>query len=169
MISPITVTMPVVAKVSQATRASGSCARMASSTASLIWSQSLSGCPSVTDSEVKSLRMGSPFMEQGRGRMGGKRKRPDSVRPGGNSHRGKLLICQPIRFCARCGIWHLAETAGCRGFIGPIPPPLAIRYSVRGTSYTETWMMSSGKPYGEGMASDMIRRSSGGSSRIPAS
>ena len=32
----------------------GSCARIASSTASLIWSQILSGCPSVTDSDVNS-------------------------------------------------------------------------------------------------------------------
>ena len=37
----------------QATRAMGSFSRMASSTASEIWSQILSGCPSVTDSEVK--------------------------------------------------------------------------------------------------------------------
>ena len=47
-------TEPVDAVVSQATRASGSWARMASSTASEIWSQILSGWPSVTDSEVNS-------------------------------------------------------------------------------------------------------------------
>ena len=44
---------PVVAQHSQATWASGSWASMASSTASEIWSQILSGCPSVTDSDVK--------------------------------------------------------------------------------------------------------------------
>ena len=53
VISPITVTMPVVVKVSQATWAVGSAARMSSRTASEIWSQTLSGWPSVTDSEVK--------------------------------------------------------------------------------------------------------------------
>ena len=49
----MTITMPVVVTVSQATRPLGSWAIMASSTASEIWSQTLSGCPSVTDSEVK--------------------------------------------------------------------------------------------------------------------
>ena len=53
VISPATKIMPVAATVSQATRAMGSWARMASSTPSEIWSQTLSGCPSVTDSEVK--------------------------------------------------------------------------------------------------------------------
>src|SRR5690606_21806212 len=42
--------------VSQATRAFGSSSRIASSTASEIWSQILSGCPSVTDSEVRTRR-----------------------------------------------------------------------------------------------------------------
>src|SRR5690606_10169371 len=40
--------------VSTATRANGSCSRIASRIASEIWSQTLSGCPSVTDSEVNS-------------------------------------------------------------------------------------------------------------------
>src|SRR5436309_8415623 len=52
-ISPATTTSPVVINVSQATRASGSSARTASRTVSEIWSATLSGCPSVTDSEVK--------------------------------------------------------------------------------------------------------------------
>ena len=52
VISPPTRTRPVVANVSHATRAAGSFAKMASSTPSLTWSQSLSGWPSVTDSEV---------------------------------------------------------------------------------------------------------------------
>src|SRR5262245_37805863 len=46
-------TSPVVVAVSQATRAAGSSARMASRMASETWSHILSGCPSVTDSEVK--------------------------------------------------------------------------------------------------------------------
>src|SRR5689334_14414622 len=53
VISPMTRINPVVVAVSQATRASGSFARIASSTASDIWSHSLSGCPSVTDSDVR--------------------------------------------------------------------------------------------------------------------
>src|SRR6266581_7155129 len=53
VISPATTTRPVVISVSQATRPSGSFARTASRTVSEIWSATLSGCPSVTDSEVK--------------------------------------------------------------------------------------------------------------------
>ena len=52
--SPATCTRPVVASVSTATRDSGSLASRASRIASLIWSQILSGWPSVTDSDVKS-------------------------------------------------------------------------------------------------------------------
>src|SRR5207247_8368417 len=51
VISPATMTIPVVTRVSHATRPSRSTARIASRTASDIWSASLSGCPSVTDSE----------------------------------------------------------------------------------------------------------------------
>src|SRR5882672_484462 len=50
--SPATITTPVLTRVSQATRPFGSAARMASSTASEIWSATLSGWPSETDSEV---------------------------------------------------------------------------------------------------------------------
>src|SRR6185312_12854504 len=52
VISPATTTRPVVIRVSQATRAFGSSAMTASRTASEIWSAILSGCPSVTDSDV---------------------------------------------------------------------------------------------------------------------
>src|SRR5215210_644902 len=52
-ISPATTTSPVVIRVSQATRPPGSSARTASRTESEIWSATLSGCPSVTDSDVK--------------------------------------------------------------------------------------------------------------------
>ncbi len=51
--SPAMIATPVLTSVSQATRALGSWARMASSTASEIWSAILSGWPSLTDSEVK--------------------------------------------------------------------------------------------------------------------
>src|SRR4029453_8724394 len=51
-ISPETTTRPVFTSVSQATRPTGSSRRTASSTASEIWSATLSGWPSVTDSEV---------------------------------------------------------------------------------------------------------------------
>ena len=52
VISPPTRTKFVVAKVSQATWLSGSCLKHSSRIASEIWSQTLSGCPSPTDSEV---------------------------------------------------------------------------------------------------------------------
>src|ERR671934_1276532 len=53
VISPATTTRPVVISVSDATRPFGSSASTASRTVSEIWSATLSGCPSVTDSEVK--------------------------------------------------------------------------------------------------------------------
>src|SRR5919201_4224392 len=53
VISPDTTISPVFTSVSQATRPVGSSAMTASSTPSEIWSAILSGCPSVTDSEVK--------------------------------------------------------------------------------------------------------------------
>src|SRR6188768_3896729 len=60
--SPATTTRPVVTRHSTATRLFGSCRSSSSSTVSLIWSAILSGCPSVTDSDVKSLRaMGLVF------------------------------------------------------------------------------------------------------------
>src|SRR5215212_24144 len=52
VISPRTITSPVVVAVSQATRAFGSSRMIASRIASLTWSHSLSGWPSVTDSDV---------------------------------------------------------------------------------------------------------------------
>src|SRR3954467_12863086 len=58
--SPATTTRPVVTSVSTATRLCGSSARSASRTESLIWSAILSGCPSVTDSDVKR-RPVTPF------------------------------------------------------------------------------------------------------------
>src|SRR3954454_751824 len=52
-ISPDTTTRPVLTSVSQATRPYGSSASTASRTPSEIWSATLSGWPSVTDSDVK--------------------------------------------------------------------------------------------------------------------
>ena len=52
VISPATIATPVLTMVSQATRARLSWVRIASSTASEIWSATLSGWPSDTDSEV---------------------------------------------------------------------------------------------------------------------
>src|SRR3569623_656128 len=53
VISPAMIATPVLTRVSQATRARLSCIRIASNTASEIWSATLSGCPSETDSDVK--------------------------------------------------------------------------------------------------------------------
>src|SRR5262245_39627007 len=55
VISPATIATPVFTSVSHATRARLSCARIASSTASEIWSATLSGWPSETDSEVNRV------------------------------------------------------------------------------------------------------------------
>src|SRR6202142_4204073 len=49
-------TRPVAVRVSQATRLVGSSVKQASRIASEIWSAILSGCPSVTDSEVNKWR-----------------------------------------------------------------------------------------------------------------
>src|ERR687890_1861708 len=54
--SPATWTRPVVTIVSTATRLRGSLASISSRMESLIWSQILSGCPSVTDSDVNRRR-----------------------------------------------------------------------------------------------------------------
>lgn len=54
VISPERTTIPVFTSVSQATRALGSCFNIASNIASDIWSATLSGWPSETDSEVKT-------------------------------------------------------------------------------------------------------------------
>ena len=56
--SPATMAMPVFTSVSTAMRARGSFWISASTTPSEIWSQILSGWPSVTDSEVKRKSFG---------------------------------------------------------------------------------------------------------------
>src|ERR687894_500623 len=64
VISPASTTIPVVIRVSQATREFGSIVNAASSTASEIWSAILSGWPSVTDSEVNRYSMLSSWVTQ---------------------------------------------------------------------------------------------------------
>jgi hypothetical protein len=53
VISPASTTSPVLVSVSAATRLRGSCLKIASRIASEIWSATLSGWPSDTDSDVK--------------------------------------------------------------------------------------------------------------------
>src|SRR5215210_6723921 len=82
-ISPETTTRPVFTSVSQATRPVGSSAMTASSTPSEIWSATLSGWPSVTDSEVNRYSLsesGWVVIRRGRVHMA----RGSSV---GNHHR----------------------------------------------------------------------------------
>ena len=55
VISPVTSTKPVQHAVSHATLLMGSCLMHSSRIASEMASHTLSGCPSVTDSEVNSL------------------------------------------------------------------------------------------------------------------
>src|ERR1700753_3085128 len=59
--------MPVLTNVSQGTRAPGSSLRIASRTPSEIWSATLSGCPSVTDSDVKRCSPSASGLEFGIG------------------------------------------------------------------------------------------------------
>src|SRR5690349_21950761 len=59
-------TRPVDTSVSAATLPVGSCSRIASSTASEIWSATLSGWPSETDSDVKRKLLMYDPLERGR-------------------------------------------------------------------------------------------------------
>src|SRR5213594_2007893 len=85
-------TRPVVTMASHATRASGSLARIASRIASEIWSASLSGWPSVTDSDVKRDGMRSSFESPAPARRGHRVARTPSARviPLGRPDRSKL-------------------------------------------------------------------------------
>src|SRR5919107_4403423 len=64
-ISPETTAMPVLTSVSQATRPLGSSLMIASRTPSEIWSATLSGWPSVTDSDVKRYSPSASGLEVG--------------------------------------------------------------------------------------------------------
>ena len=98
LISPMTWSRPVVTVVSQATRAWGSCSKIASSTASEIWSQILSGCPSVTDSEVKSLCaiFFLPFFSLGTPSLSARKKRGPLIRRSAHTTIAALsLLAEP--------------------------------------------------------------------------
>src|SRR5215218_10723720 len=79
VISPAITARPVVTSVSQATREAGSSASKASRTASEIASATLSGCPSVTDSDVKRQRSYTAVPHWGSER---KKRGPDTMLPG---------------------------------------------------------------------------------------
>src|SRR6201996_7346778 len=66
VISPDTTTRPVFTSVSHATRPPGSSRITASKTPSEIWSATLSGWPSVTDSEVKRYSFSAKLVIRGR-------------------------------------------------------------------------------------------------------
>src|SRR5439155_18245052 len=70
VISPSTKTRPVVVATSMAARAPGSRAMTSSRTASATASHSMSGCPSVTDSDVKRRRSSAPISLPSRLRPG---------------------------------------------------------------------------------------------------
>src|SRR6185312_13479095 len=98
VISPETTTRPVLTSVSQATRALGSSRRTASRTPSEIWSAILSGCPSVTDSDVNRYSLSDRWVMRSGGRLrvgnvscgARERWRPDG-RPGQELALGRRL------------------------------------------------------------------------------
>src|SRR5437879_1673911 len=100
VISPATTTRPVVIRVSQATRPSGSSARTASRTESEIWSAILSGWPSVTDSDVKvkeragMARRLADAEEGGEGRVAPTRPAVGGERAEIRHPRGQLDACE---------------------------------------------------------------------------
>src|ERR1044072_9074008 len=69
--SPETTTRPVLTSVSHATRPVGSSRMTASSTPSEIWSATLSGWPSVTDSDVKRYSLSANLLIAGAPGRGG--------------------------------------------------------------------------------------------------
>src|ERR671934_2716889 len=89
-ISPATRTSPVVTSVSHATRLFGSSASIASRTASEIWSASLSGCPSVTDSEEKRYRLDMPAEDTPRSFTPRAEKLRDTI-----ADRGRKFLFRP--------------------------------------------------------------------------
>ena len=119
-------TRPVVQVVSQATRAPGSFSRMASRIASEIWSQILSGCPSVTDSDVnrnldiRCLLGEMPCGGKMRGQKGNLPK--TKARPPCRGTESALIAYLPVSRRT----WHLTLRAGCRASQGLFPQPLLI-------------------------------------------
>src|SRR3954454_24145464 len=115
VISPATTTSPVVIRVSHATRPCGSSVRTASRTASEIWSAILSGCPSVTDSELKlnereliAGRLADPEPGSFRGRIalhqrGDEVGERDAVEDGADALGDGHLDAEPVREVAEDG------------------------------------------------------------------
>src|SRR5688572_229327 len=90
-ISPDTTTRPVFTSVSQATRPPGSSAITASRTPSEIWSATLSGWPSVTDSDVNRYSLSeSGCVVMRRGRLA--TDRPIAAHNGRIAGEGKALL-----------------------------------------------------------------------------
>src|ERR1700686_1662658 len=106
-------TRPVAVSVSQATRLEGSSVRQASRMASETWSAILSGCPSVTDSEVNKWR----FFDKrvllskrfGRYVWRGTIKRPHEMRFSAVLKRLPENARWRNLFGLSCGFWQRAE------------------------------------------------------------
>ena len=122
-------TRPVEAQVSQATRASGSWVRISSRMASEIWSQILSGCPSVTDSEVNRC-LAINFVLHVCGESCTASYTSIKFAQTKTLRTEALSVCTLIfRFPA--GFGTLCFRTGCRASQGLSPQPLLIsRYSV---------------------------------------
>ena len=113
-------TIPVVVQVSQATLPAGSCSRMASRTASEIWSQILSGCPSVTDSDVKKRFM--KYTSLNLPHHDCKKRAANTVPPNHLSDVPHL----PAQRAAGLGTVRLTDGVAAASQ-DPFPPPLMIR------------------------------------------
>src|SRR5699024_6505116 len=115
VISPMMWTRPVDTQVSQATRASVSWVRISSRMATEIWPQIVSGCPSVTDSDVKRcLAIDMPPMQTVK--TLGTKRHPE---PEGAE-------CLTLIFRFPAGFGTLRLRAGCRASQGLSPQPLLI-------------------------------------------
>src|ERR671916_256244 len=88
-ISPDTTTSPVLTRVSHATRPYGSSASTASSTPSEIWSATLSGWPSVTDSDVNRYSLSAYWL------MGSGGTAPRSCRMEGRDPARRRVLLRP--------------------------------------------------------------------------
>src|SRR5207248_2129893 len=80
--SPATIARPVLTSVSTATRPCLSWAMIASTTPSEIWSAILSGCPSVTDSEVNRYSLSESVVMESGGSAPRSNRPPRSPRSG---------------------------------------------------------------------------------------
>src|SRR5690606_13178905 len=137
VISPATIATPVLTMVSQATRARLSWARIASSTASEIWSATLSGWPSETDSEVKRVLDIGLISLDSDGKMAANDTRPKRTLHCAGDGGGQGLSA-PARAWGRC---HRPAAnppsscrrapATCRRPGGPVPSMLRLEQRLR--------------------------------------